>query len=235
MTINSQGNVGISVYQPQSLFHVGPEIRNNNFIPYTIADLSGQVIQLSSTLLDEEVRLKLVGGTAVVGNTNLTSHKITLLDPTVKSNITVQGDITGATVGDNIHITYPGMNVTSNGYVGVGTTQPSSMLHVAGAMSLPIKQISNSDSPYVPTVMDHTIVCDMGSGSITINLPPQNSGVFAITGRVYTIKKLGGANTLTIDGTGNEIDGASTQSLTTNFKYLTVQSNGSAWHIIGQN
>lgn len=235
MTINSQGNVGISVYQPQSLFHVGPEIRGSSYTPYTISDLSGQQIQLSSTLTNEELRLKLVGGTAVIGSTNLTSHKISSLDPTVKSNITVQGDISGATVGDNIHITYPGLNVASNGYVGVGTTQPSSMLHVAGAMSLPIKQISNSDSPYAATVMDHTIVCNMGSGAVTINLPQHNSGIFSISGRVYTIKKLGAANTLTIDGTGSEIDGSSTKSLTTNYKYLTVQSNGSAWHIIGQN
>lgn len=234
MTINSQGNVGISVYQPQSLFHVGPEIRNTNYAFNTINNYTGQEIQLNSSLLtDSETQLKLVGGTAVIGSTNLTSHKI--LTVPNSSNITVQGDITSATNGDNIHLTYPGLNVASNGYVGVGTTEPSSMLHVAGAFSLPIKQISNTDSPYAATVMDHTIVCDMGSGAVTVNLPQQNSGIFAITGRVYTIKKLGGGSTLTIDGAGSEIDGSATKSLTTNYKYITVQSNGSAWHIIGEN
>ena len=234
MTINSHGNVGISVYQPQTLFHVGPEIRNVNYAVNTINTYSGQQINLDSSLLtDSETKLKLVGGTAVIGSDNLTSHKI--LTVPADNQITVQGDITSAANGNNIYLTYPGLNVASNGYVGVGTTEPSSMLHVAGAMSLPIKSVTNSDSPYTTTVMDHTLICNMDSGSITINLPQHNSGIFSISGRVYTIKKLGAGNTLSIDGTGTTIDGSATKTLTTNLKYVTLQSNGSAWHIIGEN
>jgi hypothetical protein len=234
MTINSQGNVGISIYQPQTLFHVGPEIRNINYTINAINNYTGQEIQLDSSLLsDTETQLKLVGGTAVIGNTNLTSHKI--LSIPNSSNIIVQGDITSSSNGDNIYLNYPGLNVASNGYVGIGTTEPTSMLHVAGTFSLPIKQITNSDSPYAVTVMDYTIICNMDSGSITVNLPQHNSGIFSISGRMYTIKKLGAGNTLTIDGSGTTIDGSLTKELTTNYKYITIQSNGSAWHIISEN
>ena len=70
----------------------------------------------------------------------------------------------------------------------------------------------------------------MAGGNITITLP----AVSGCSGRIYHIKKIdSSAYTVTIDANSSEtIDGALTQTLTTQYESITIQNNGSAWYII---
>jgi hypothetical protein len=84
-------------------------------------------------------------------------------------------------------------------------------------------------STYVITTSDHTIDCT--SGTFTTTLPTAAS----MTGVVYTIKN-SGAGAITVACNGAEtIDGAATYPLATQYKYVTVQSNGTNWIVTANN
>jgi hypothetical protein len=74
---------------------------------------------------------------------------------------------------------------------------------------------------------NQTVLADATSGDITITLP-------AVTDRrVITVKKINGANTVTIDGAGsNTIDGVTTKALTTQYESLTLVADATEWWII---
>ena len=228
MSITSVGNVGVSIYKPRGTLHVAPEVRNSSFDINTISNYTGQDIQLDPNTIfsDSETRLKLIGGTAVIGNAGLTSHNI---ESVTTSNIVVAGDISSTTNGDQIFVHYPGLNVVSNGYVGVGTSDPKSLLHVEGSVGTAIKTVT---ADYTITVVDHTILGNPGSEHITVKLPINYSG---IKGRIYIIKNISSSYNVVINGNGTEIDGSSTSTLSTQYKYKKVQSDGTNWYIIGEN
>lgn len=76
---------------------------------------------------------------------------------------------------------------------------------------------------------ERTIFADSSSNSITINLPAASTNA----GKMLTVKKINAANTVTLDGNGSEnIDGAATYAMTTNYDKVTVQCNGTQWFII---
>ena len=85
---------------------------------------------------------------------------------------------------------------------------------------------------YTATASDRVILCDATGNSITVSLPSASG----ITGRVYTIKRIdSSANTVTIDPDGSEtIDGASTYSLSSQWDFVTIVSDGSNWVIIAK-
>lgn len=78
---------------------------------------------------------------------------------------------------------------------------------------------------------DYTVNADVSGGGYTVNLPAAAS----VPGQVYVIRKPDSSgNTVTIDGNGAEtINGAATQSLTTQYQTITIQSTGTGWQIIG--
>lgn len=84
-------------------------------------------------------------------------------------------------------------------------------------------------SAYTITVDDHTINCT--SGTFTVTLPT----AVGITGQIFIIKN-SGAGVITVDGFSTQtIDGSATYTLSTQYKYVTVQSNGANWLTIGNN
>lgn len=90
----------------------------------------------------------------------------------------------------------------------------------------------NSRSVAVDTTLNEThrtVLVDATAGPITITLPFASARY-----RVYTVKKTdASANTVTIDGAGAEtIDGAMTQVISSQYRAITVQSNGTSWDII---
>lgn len=228
LSINSQGNVGISIYQPNNLLQVSPEIRIANFDPSTINSIVSQTLTISDNLFStSEIQNKLIGGSVVIENASHSRHTITSV-PAV-NQVTLSGIIPGdTTTGQSVHIHYPGLNVSSDGSVGVGTQNTNSTLHLDnGSLSLPIITVS-SDSD--ATSYYHTIICDTSSGTVQITLPTATN---SIRGRIYVIKRDGVNNATVIVNGGGNIDGSILYTLSSNYDFVKVQCSGSAWYIVG--
>ncbi|MHA1289726.1 MAG: LVIVD repeat-containing protein, partial [Candidatus Thorarchaeota archaeon] len=126
--------------------------------------------------------------------------------------------------------TSTGITVDSSGNVGIGTTSPASTLQISGSLGL--NYISKS-SDYTATADDNVIAVDASSATTTISLP----SAAGITGRLYTIKKIDDSvNDVVVDPDSAEtIDGSATYSLSSQWKYVTIISDGSNWLVIGNN
>lgn len=85
---------------------------------------------------------------------------------------------------------------------------------------------------YNATTGDYMILCDATGGAITVNLPAV-SGANEV---ILVIKKIDSSgNAVTIDGSGSEtIDGATTQSLSSQWSTMGILCTGSAWHRLWQ-
>lgn len=109
----------------------------------------------------------------------------------------------------------------------VSTTEVTSTLPVS-APGLLLGLVTKTGA-YTATATDHTIICDATSAAFTVTLPPATG----LSGTVYVVKKIDASNTVTIDGDASEtIDGATTQALTTQYDSVTVQCDGTGWHIL---
>lgn len=86
---------------------------------------------------------------------------------------------------------------------------------------------------YTATSTDETIAADATTAAFQVTLPTASGR----TGQRYTIKKTdSSANAVTVGTTSSQtIDGSTTYSLATQWKYVTVVSNGSNWLIISNN
>ena len=97
--------------------------------------------------------------------------------------------------------------------------------------------IDSIAKPFVRAVSANYTVSDEDStilvtGTTTISLLPASR----LQGKVYTIKRLDASNATTISADGSEtIDGAASYTLTAQYKYVVIQSDGSNWYVIGNN
>lgn len=158
-------------------------------------------------------------GVIVSGNNNSVGDNAENISILNSSGCVVQGGLrnvqilnsSGVTVRDS-NITYERNIVTSNATGG-------------------IKQISANNT------IDNgekTVLVDASGGGVAYQLP--NAALYP--GRPITIKKIDSTgNTVTIEGfaAGQTIDGSSTKSISTQWNYYTVKSNGSAWFIVANN
>lgn len=89
--------------------------------------------------------------------------------------------------------------------------------------------VAVSASPY-PASANETLLVNASGGSITVNLP----AAAVASGREINVKKTDATgNSVILDGNLAEtIDGAATQSITTQYESLRVVSDGSNWHIV---
>jgi len=109
--------------------------------------------------------------------------------------------------------------------IGNGNNTPKSTFDIKGSVSLTI-----NNGGGITLSEDHYTYLISSSGA-TVTLPT----AVGIKGRVYIIK-LTASGTATVNTTSSElIDGASTYSLTAQYKYIHVQSDGANWFIIAQN
>lgn len=110
-----------------------------------------------------------------------------------------------------------------------GTGTPNSTAQISGSLSLAIRTIVGSDNA---TATDNTILANTTSAPLTVTLPAASG----ITGRVYTIKKVGTGdvdNPLTINPSGSaKIEGGNTYVIYNDWTYVTLQTDGSNWYII---
>lgn len=94
------------------------------------------------------------------------------------------------------------------------------------------RQISTQNSNYTITALDDTVLVACSGAGKTITLPAASN----IAGRIYTIKKIdSSASTVTIDANGSEtIDGALTQTISSQYGLVTIQSTNSNWVILNR-
>lgn len=86
-------------------------------------------------------------------------------------------------------------------------------------------------TPYLP-INEDVILVPGHAGAFTINLPLGQT-----TGKVFFIKDFAGvaaANNIVVSGNGNNIDGAASQTITTNFGSLEVIWSGTTWAILAK-
>tara|TARA_R100001530_G_scaffold128545_1_gene98339 strand:+ start:86 stop:481 length:396 start_codon:yes stop_codon:yes gene_type:complete len=75
--------------------------------------------------------------------------------------------------------------------------------------------------------------CASAGGDVTVTLPDATAGD-ALLGRVVTIFKVDAANDVIIDGDGVQtINGAPTVTMSSQYDYHTIISNGTEWFVIG--
>lgn len=142
------------------------------------------------------------------------------------------------------------MVIQGNGNVGIGITNPSSLLHVNGnttvtgitnTVGLGASGIASFSGGLVynsQTITGNTTFAVGGpivtvvnnSGTATISLPTAASA----SGEIYYIKKISAiANDVVIDPDSAElIDGSATKTLTLQYSAILIHSNGTAWYII---
>ena len=116
------------------------------------------------------------------------------------------------------------------GKMGIRIATPHSTLHINGSIAT---ALVNKTAAYTLTASDSIVTCDASAGAFTISLPTASG----IAGRQYTIKKIdSSANAITIQPYGTEtIDGAATYTLSAQWKYVTIVSNGTNWLIVSAN
>lgn len=109
-----------------------------------------------------------------------------------------------------------------------GTGNANSTMQVDGSMAMAIRTISANETI---GVADNTVLVDASTSAVTVTLPSATG----ISGRIYTIKKIGGGldNDLTITPAGSAtIDGGSSYKIYNNWTFVTLQTDGTNWYII---
>lgn len=94
----------------------------------------------------------------------------------------------------------------------------------------PAVVISEKTAAYSPSANRERVLADAAGGTFAVTLPDAT----AIEGYEFTVKKVdSSANAVTVDTTASQtIDGETSLSLSEEFQFLTVVSDGANWNII---
>jgi hypothetical protein len=120
------------------------------------------------------------------------------------------------------------LRILSTGSVGVNNSTPNSTFFVRGSFAT--TNVTRTASATL-SATDFSTVCNNTTGAVTMTLPT----AAGTAGRVYILKKTSAAgNNVTVAGyNGTEtIDGATTYTITNQYSYLMIQSNGTNWYIL---
>lgn len=161
------------------------------------------------------------------------------------TDLTVSNASTNGT--DSIFLNVPNASATARGvmttqaqsFAGTKTFQnevlvgstgvANSTVQVDGSISMAIRTVNASDNV---TTTDNTILANTTGNPLTLTLPSASG----ITGRIYTIKKVGTGdldNPLTINPAGSaKIEGGSTYVMYNDWTYISIQTDGTNWYII---
>lgn len=112
------------------------------------------------------------------------------------------------------------------GSIGVGTSAPNSTLHVNGSFATAVTSRATSSNLFIE---DGTL--KITATGQTFTLPT----AVGITGRIYTIKLTASGSSTIATTSSQTIDASTTYSLSAQYKYVSVQSDGANWMIIANN
>ncbi len=162
------------------------------------------------------------GGPAILNTAALAAT------PTLIPNRTDSNTGAGSAGADQLSLIaggVEGIRITESD--GTATTTIYGNIVIAGTYATAITTVSTT------TTLDlthSTILVNASSTLITITLLPTSG----ITGHIYNIKKIDSSgNNVIVDGNASEtIDGSSTAVITTQYENITIQTDGSNWHIL---
>lgn len=95
------------------------------------------------------------------------------------------------------------------------------------------KRVVSKAASYPMVPNDDAVLADATSGAVTITLISA-SGIAGVVKLVKKVDSSGNAITIATTG-GQTIDGASTKSLASQYKFMILMSDGTNWQIIGSN
>lgn len=223
LSILNNGNVGVSITQPQNLFQVGAKAIAVIGITGTLA---GTAITLSFPFTDDNI----LGGFIVFNDSTQTTRRLVSRVSPSQFQTDVSGSVAG---GTPVSFYYAGLNVDTGGNVSIGISTTQSRFHVEGALSTAIS-IVNTAGTYTITNRDSTLLINATIGTITLVLPAIVGA--GIIGRIYIIKRIDGvlgnsviittADSVPIEGIiGN-------YTIATQYTTIRLQNDGSNWWII---
>lgn len=125
---------------------------------------------------------------------------------------------------------HPASSITNTPHGQISATEVQAALDELEDEKFPyLAPLTIVTADYTITAANSTILANCTGGNITVTLPTADG----IGGRSYTIKHIGTANTVTIDGNGSEtIDGSTALTIIFQHDSVTVQSDGTNWQII---
>lgn len=235
-SLRTPSRVGINRTNPSEALDVNGKILSNNFVMGSrlAAGTTNPQLPTHSNGPDGAQILAStsngnVGGTSGIefryssgGNTNRVAQ---ILGSTQSGG---GGDILFLTAANGAAAYLTQMTLARSGMLGVGNNiTPHSTIHSGGSFA------STTTTVTTATTLNasHSTLRSNLSTALTHTLPT----AVGIAGRIYTIKNIN-TGVVTIATTLSQtIDGATTYSLATQYKYVTVQSNGVSWDIIGNN
>ena len=132
-----------------------------------------------------------------------------------------------------------GINVNSNGLIGLGTSLQSSSVHLDGTLASGIIKISYADTSIGLDgirgydLIDknyHTFLVDTTDGEVRMNLPLIENA----KGRIYNIKKIAGTYNVVINGfSGQLIDAAAQYNLSVIYQSIIIQNDAiNVWNVL---
>lgn len=118
--------------------------------------------------------------------------------------------------------------VTWGNFTGVPVIDTAAQTLASKTLSDMKETWQSKSTTYTMTQTDYGILLT-GTGTYTVTLP----AVASSSGRVYQFKKTGASGTVTLDGNASEtIDGAATRAMSTQWEYIKLFCDGTAWFII---
>lgn len=204
-------------------------------------DVSGSVLSIEEAGITHSVDLQeaLADGDELVGNESLTLIQLqgTILN-LVESGQAFSVELESLS-NDEDWIIEEQSVYNLDRSIGIGTSAPSSSLHVNGSLSSAVL-IYNSDLTLELNGTHHIIICNVADQSLEMNLPPANEAV----GREYIFKKISIGqpelqpitNTVSITPVSGEFVDGNPQLLLDSFfrEELTLVSDGAQWWIIAR-
>ena len=170
--------------------------------------------------------LKKTGGTITPTANGTSTVQVTKQDGTTAVlSIDTSGNqvVIGNGTSGNLVIGDATISKASGSFFSFGATKFS------GPIGLDLK---TKIAAYSITTADSTILADATSAAFQVTLP---TAVGVYTNIIFTIKRTNATNNVTVGTTSSQtIDGAATKTLGAQYAWITVQSNGANWFIIGQ-